>query len=1148
MDQTIVARLEALHRNKKIACPTCNERLIQPDGDRYEVSHDTLEGTTIIGLCHRGCGGRKPKTLFICTRCGNRSKQKAKLRRSCRCQPTNVDAPNGLSPPPLPPVEAEPSNEEAAGSNDDEPDDDHHGVSFGASQEEPPHPTHQDETHTSFDVERAIEGLFSQEGEWPKKSAKFFRREVGKKGDGLRGLVYNSLANKKSDNFSGLNDDEMHYHMHIADVHYGMPQSKSKGVCEIMAVEDKRSRSFQKRLIDELSEAYKNAISEVCGESAATTSMMEIIKGKVEQRTISFLAEDARREKINTPMEHKDLRRGYLEADNSVIKNLPIPCVSLKHGCAYVPARQIVNHLLALGKEALIYKAGCVEDWVDEDGEYECRFLEDLHHRVMELVAQGTIKRETRVITFRLWSDGFEAFQIKGNTAFNNLQLFTITLRAPRDKQTTKHTMPFALCYKKDNHYDIFHLLLEDMHELETPTKRYFGAERMFHDTVVYIQMVSNDYPERCANTCTAQLGAWTHRWGYSCKYDDKTTPSCPDCERDRITTLLEKDQRREEDQEKSNKSKCKECADWWNTDRDFVHTSAPIYPIDPENILKERSPQPAVELSFEMMIRSIKKLQEWCDSTVEDNATKKKVARAYLDRIGLASHIRDKLLKEMKEGFVFEKSVEYPRSWTAAVNNLLKLFQFPVVPMHLCTLGCEKMLISKTKMLVNRQKKDQNELWGSLTESINDTLKATEQISVDWCLSMTFSGKEHSVGTANWQSEHYLCFTRLSLFHLAPLDGCMVPKGEEGVLFMFKRMRVVWFCLIAHLFADEKVDTVTIDHLIKLFLSFCRSFWRSAPKKRKKKKEKSKRTKSKQKKGKSNQKTTKRRQPKQPSNAKHPKRGKTTGTPTQETKSNDNGRGGSRGGEEETREGGGKESRPDGNSTTKATSDEATPFFISGSNFLSLLNVPEVIRIFASMKEYWEGDHEKFIQFIKRELTTMRHTDQFLVTLLEKVLRTSTLDQLNEDNHYSQRARAIYTRTDKLRIYKASNVRELSSTHLEKDVVMAGLVDSDGNLWLCAQKTRDQPFAIYQVEFDDNEGMWTYDLWYSRATLGSETEIYEDREQLLDFASDYFLLLRLETRHTVICRSWRVRTKGGELRLPLPTKSTLLLSESQLT
>ena len=34
------------------------------------------------------------------------------------------------------------------------------------------------------------------------------------------------------------------------------------------------------------------------------------------------------------------------------------------------------------------------------------------------------------------------------------------------------------------------------------------------------------------------------------------------------------------------------------------------------------------------------------------------------------------------------------------------------------------------------------------------------------------------------------------------------------------------------------------------------------------------------------------------------------------------------------------------------------------------------------------EGIHESYIQELKRELSTMRHTTKFLVTLLGKVLR----------------------------------------------------------------------------------------------------------------------------------------------------------------
>ena len=166
-------------------------------------------------------------------------------------------------------------------------------------------------------------------------------------------------------------------------------------------------------------------------------------------------------------------------------------------------------------------------------------------------------------------------------------------------------------------------------------------------------------------------------------------------------------------------------------------------------------------------MNASIDRLQEWCDSTNENNSTKKKIAKVYMDRIGLASNMRNKLLAVINADVSLVESEDYPHPWVTAVRNHMKLIQFPVVPMHLCTLGCEKTLISKTGMLVNKRTAGDRELWSRLTASINCTLRAIVKVSVDWCSAMTFSGKDQSMGTANWQSAHYLCFTRLLLFHL---------------------------------------------------------------------------------------------------------------------------------------------------------------------------------------------------------------------------------------------------------------------------------------------------------------------------------------------------------------------------------------------
>ena len=48
------------------------------------------------------------------------------------------------------------------------------------------------------------------------------------------GLVYNShIDQKERTDFSGRNEEESHYHLHVAKFHQGMTGSKSRGVCEM---------------------------------------------------------------------------------------------------------------------------------------------------------------------------------------------------------------------------------------------------------------------------------------------------------------------------------------------------------------------------------------------------------------------------------------------------------------------------------------------------------------------------------------------------------------------------------------------------------------------------------------------------------------------------------------------------------------------------------------------------------------------------------------------------------------------------------------------------------------------------------------------------------------------------------------------------
>jgi hypothetical protein len=131
----------------------------------------------------------------------------------------------------------------------------------------------------------------------------------------------------------------------------------------------------------------------------------------------------------------------------------------------------------------------------------------------------------------------------------------------------------------------------------------------------------------------------------------------------------------------------------------------------------------------------------------------------------------------------------------------------FPSMPMHMCFLGVEKSLLDQTKnILLNGRKplraKFQKKTYSAPMRARQQVLNA---VSIDWCLPMLFSGEANNdIGPANWQSDHYLAFTRISLFQFADLDdmsGLIYPSRLNRVIASFKHMQVVWFCLVSNMF-----------------------------------------------------------------------------------------------------------------------------------------------------------------------------------------------------------------------------------------------------------------------------------------------------------------------------------------------------------
>ena len=113
-------------------------------------------------------------------------------------------------------------------------------------------------------------------------------------------------------------------------------------------------------------------------------------------------------------------------------------------------------------------------------------------------------------------------------------------------------------------------------------------------------------------------------------------------------------------------------------------------------------------------------------------------------------------------------------------------------MPMHLFFLGIEKNLISKTELIFKQNSKQHNEFWHRQVQSISQKQSDLNSVSINRCLPMSFTNLDQKqLGTSSWQSNHYLAFTCVLLFHFSCLESQNVPDGSRRGIKVFKRLRV---------------------------------------------------------------------------------------------------------------------------------------------------------------------------------------------------------------------------------------------------------------------------------------------------------------------------------------------------------------------
>lgn len=130
-------------------------------------------------------------------------------------------------------------------------------------------------------------------------------------------------------------------------------------------------------------------------------------------------------------------------------------------------------------------------------------------------------------IPILLWFDRSEVKKIKGNSALKNVQVFTLTVLPLGKNSSTLSTLPLAITLKNSNH--LIHIL-EGIRSLNEPCDMFWSSENMVHSTIAYLDIISNDPPERFAATSLINSGKFHTGWHHIIEFIDAKAESCPWC------------------------------------------------------------------------------------------------------------------------------------------------------------------------------------------------------------------------------------------------------------------------------------------------------------------------------------------------------------------------------------------------------------------------------------------------------------------------------------------------------------------------------------------------------------------------------------------------------------------------------------------
>ena len=482
--------------------------------------------------------------------------------------------------------------------------------------------------------------------------------------------------------------------------------------------------------------------------------------------------------KVAIPTTMLHIRQNITDYSDAFLNLLPMPRVesigSIGSKFAYISLREIVQNFLAFGYELVKYSQ-------NHDGKVT-QIVDCLHCRRRYKEIQAMYSVPVLVLWIIEWSDGYDPHSFsKANRG--SAWTKVITFVPPHNKTNSiEYTYPVALGLSSGNRDVVESKFRDELLELSDATclKNVFYSATHKGFIRVHVELLVSlmDQPERRSATSISRGNSnVASRWGYSVSLNDvqhKLVP-CSDCAKKLLSGDRDWD-----------KSSCTKCEQW-----KIIHGSTQLKWKKPEDFPSDECEGDMLvpmKLSFDLLKNAVTKTANnvtngtWSKKQAEEYLAYFCVQKTFANEIirryenirvlGIASANLDQdhqeyanvmeMVLEDEEAFT---PVDTPPLWSRGAS----LNQHIDVLMHLVFLGAVDGTLKFIHVWLKKQSK-----YSSFMRLASTRLNVIQKLNLKWCKAMPYKGNK----LGGWVSENYLAFARVCKWFFLILDN--VGRDEE--------------------------------------------------------------------------------------------------------------------------------------------------------------------------------------------------------------------------------------------------------------------------------------------------------------------------------------------------------------------------------